>query len=489
MKKLTILSILFIIFVFTLPAQVFATTSAGVKPSSFIYFFDTAFENVGLFFTFGSENKAKKALEHADERLAEAEESANENNTKAVERAMTGYKEEISLATEKSKGLKDEKKAEELLNVVSENTAKHQEVLKGVLEKVPDGAKEAIIKAIEVSKNGQEEAMKQVAELKGEIERLKKEVEELKKESNNSKETEVEKLKKEVEELKKKQSTTQPTSKQPAPTVQSLQTEKKIEEKSKTITLPNGAVVEMDNNGNITRTIKEAPINTTSLLLNNSTLNNPVSSIKNPEYRFKILSFEPIYADIDYETPPNRALNHYKIEMQFNDENNVADSIDGNLKIFLDNKLFQGTSNTNLGEYPLSNLLIFDNFKETETKLSNSFIFKYTLSRFPKNQNELDNYFLTAIYKDQRYRIPIGKYFNFEHIIECDQLVSDFYNDDAIKKFSSFYTRETELNGLIKEYLNLAKEKQCYKSLRYQKMRYCFNDLPFQKVFSQCIGE
>ena len=183
MKKLTTLSILLISLAFVTPIQVSAATNAGVKPGSFFYFFDTTFENISLFFTFGSENKARKALEYADERLAEAEESANENNPKAIERAMLGYKEEISLATEKSKELKDQNKAEELLNVVSENTAKHQEVLASVLEKVPEEAKQAILNAIEVSKKGQEEAVKQIAELKNEIEKLKKEVAELKTEN------------------------------------------------------------------------------------------------------------------------------------------------------------------------------------------------------------------------------------------------------------------------------------------------------------------
>ena len=232
--------------------------SAGVKPGNFFYFFDIAFENVGLFFTFNPEKKAQKALEHADERLAEAEESANENDPKSVEKAMTGYEEDISLATEKSKELKDEKKAEELLNIVSENTAKHQEVLRSVLEKVPEEAKQAILKAIEVSKKGQEEATRQIAELKGEIEQLKKEVEELKKETNDQQADEVEKLKKEVEALKK-QNTTQPAPKQPTPITQNLQVEKKSEEKPKTVTLPNDAIVEMDASGNIIRTIKEAP--------------------------------------------------------------------------------------------------------------------------------------------------------------------------------------------------------------------------------------
>jgi len=70
--------------------------------------------------------------------------------------------------------------------------------LRGVLDKVPDEAKEAILKAIEISKKGQEEAIKQIAELKSEVEKLKKEVEELK--AKNEAQTKA------TEEIKKQKS-------------------------------------------------------------------------------------------------------------------------------------------------------------------------------------------------------------------------------------------------------------------------------------------
>ncbi len=252
MNKFLTLSLVALMFVLPPPVSAATETSAGIKPGQFLYFFDTTFEKVGLFFTFGSENKAKKALEYADERLAEAEESANENNPKAVEKAMAGYKEEISLATEKSKGLKDQNKAEELLNIVSENTSKHQEVLANVLEKVPEEAKQAIRNAIEISKRGQEEAVKQITELKGEIEQLRQELAELK--IKNEAQT------KNVS-APDKPSTPPVSGTTKTITPQQSQTPTRAEEikSTKIITLPNGAVVEMDANGNVVRTIKEAP--------------------------------------------------------------------------------------------------------------------------------------------------------------------------------------------------------------------------------------
>lgn len=68
--KVALIIILAVVLISPVPAS--ATTNAGVKPGSFFYFFDTTFEKVGLFFTFNSEKKARKALEYADERLAEA---------------------------------------------------------------------------------------------------------------------------------------------------------------------------------------------------------------------------------------------------------------------------------------------------------------------------------------------------------------------------------------------------------------------------------
>src|SRR3990167_2636059 len=168
MKKLTTLSILLISLAFVVPSQASAATSAGVTPGSFFYFFDTTFENIGLFFTFNPDQKAKKALAYADERLDEIEAVAEEKNPDGVKTAIANYESNIALATEKSKEIKDKGQAETLFNSIADNTAKNQEVLAAVLIKVPDEAKEAVTRAIEVSRKGQEEATKQIAELKGE---------------------------------------------------------------------------------------------------------------------------------------------------------------------------------------------------------------------------------------------------------------------------------------------------------------------------------
>ena len=199
MKKSAIaISFLVLMAIFASPVSASAAAKAGIKPGSFFYFFDTAFEKIGLFFTFNPEKKAQKAMEYAEEKLAEAEAAANENKPEAVATAMANYQNDVSFATNESKTIEDKIKAENLLSIIADNTSKHQEVLAEVLNKVPDEAKEAIIKAIEVSKKGQEEAMKQIAELKGEVEQLKQAVAELKAKDENQTKT--------IEELGKQKS-------------------------------------------------------------------------------------------------------------------------------------------------------------------------------------------------------------------------------------------------------------------------------------------
>mgnify|MGYP001619536066 CR=1 FL=1 len=137
-------------------------------------------------------------------------------------------------------------------------------MLAAVLIKVPDEAKEAITRAIEASRKGQEEAIRQITELKKEVSELKQELENLKgelkdkeeepKTSGDKKDEQtkaIDKLKTEIESLKKKVS---------EPKQQETKAEEKKEQpKNSIVNLPSGAVVEMGANGNIIRTIKEAP--------------------------------------------------------------------------------------------------------------------------------------------------------------------------------------------------------------------------------------
>ena len=195
-----------LVIILTMPYFVYAAPSAGIKPTNLFYFLDIALEKISLFFIFNPERKAQKALVYAEERLIEVEAIAAENKPKAVATAMANYQANVSLATAESKDIKDKEKSQILLSTIADNTSKHQEVLAEVYNKVPDEAKKAIEKAIEVSAKSHEEALKEIQGLKKTVEELQKDIESLKQKGQSDQSKEIEVLRKEVETLKSRQS-------------------------------------------------------------------------------------------------------------------------------------------------------------------------------------------------------------------------------------------------------------------------------------------
>src|SRR3989344_4807264 len=236
-----------------MPVSALAQTEAVAKPGTFFYLVDTTFEKVGLFFTFNSEKKARKALVYADKRLAEIEAIDETGKPDVLKSLIANYENNIALAVKKSKDITDKEKAEELFTSIAENTSKNQEVLSAVLIKVPEEAKEAIAQAIEASKKNQEEALQQITELKKEVSVLKEEVQKLKEEleaKNEAQKTAAQKKdededsdedKKEIEELKKDIEKLEKEIKQPE--IKETKTEAVG---NNTVTPPNGSVVEMN---------------------------------------------------------------------------------------------------------------------------------------------------------------------------------------------------------------------------------------------------
>ncbi len=245
MKKFFISSIFLLTLAFIILTPALAQTDTGPTPGSFWYGITTTFENANLFFTFSSEKKAKKALSYADRRLTQAKVAAESENTKAVKIALADYEVKIALASKLSRKIKDDERAEKLLTSIADNTSKHQEVLSEVLERVSEETREAIIRAIEVSGRGQKEATQHIAELKGEIEQLRQEMADLQAREKESEERAAEQ-----------------SDKQPSPPIIPLSETFQPQTSIKTtsiITLPSGAIVEIDAGGKIIRTIQEAP--------------------------------------------------------------------------------------------------------------------------------------------------------------------------------------------------------------------------------------
>ncbi|MBA7493662.1 Foldase protein PrsA [subsurface metagenome] len=172
MKKIILLTtLLFLIFSFgtEVLAQEVELSDPGLTPDSPFYFLDTLGERIGMFFTFGAEKKAEKAIKYAEEKLAEVMAMVEKNQTEALEKANKNYQGFLGLANIKIQEAKEKgKDIEELAVLITEKTLKHHGVLIKVFEKVPEQAKETIQKAIEVSRKGSEEAVKAVTGAKKE---------------------------------------------------------------------------------------------------------------------------------------------------------------------------------------------------------------------------------------------------------------------------------------------------------------------------------
>ena len=96
---------------------------AGVTPDSPFYGLERAMERIRVAFTAGKANKAKLKIKYAEERLAEAEEMADEDNVEAAEEAQEAHDEELAEAEELVNELEtngDEESAETALEEVTE---------------------------------------------------------------------------------------------------------------------------------------------------------------------------------------------------------------------------------------------------------------------------------------------------------------------------------------------------------------------------------
>lgn len=183
MKKLAIpLISFFLMFSFAF-AQADLGVSAGLTPKSAIYFLDTLGEWLSLKLTFNPVKKVEKKIEYATERLAELKtlEDEGELDKNNADSLKDKYKKLTEDAQSDSEKLKSEgKDVSGLVQKMEELTARHTAVLEKVLEKVPEQARDAIEKALEVSKRGHEQAMealqKEVGEGKIKKEELREEV-------------------------------------------------------------------------------------------------------------------------------------------------------------------------------------------------------------------------------------------------------------------------------------------------------------------------
>ena len=156
-----------VMFLFAGVAQAQTTNDLpepGLLPNSSFYFLKSLSEDIGTFFTFGDVARAERFLNLSEKRLAEANALVAKGKTEIAEKAIGRYQEHLNSALTKAEEAKAKGlDAEEVLAKVAEATLKHQAVLADVYERVPEQAKSAIQRAMQVGMAGHEEALKAVS--------------------------------------------------------------------------------------------------------------------------------------------------------------------------------------------------------------------------------------------------------------------------------------------------------------------------------------
>lgn len=140
----------------------------GLTPDSPFYFLDKWGKNIGMFFTFGNEAKAKKALKYAEERLAEARVMAEKNQVREMERAADDYEGFMAMVNQRLEAAAQQGLSDNISERVALAIAKHLDVLDRVKDRVPEQAKQALTRARTASQNGQINALRALAKEKAE---------------------------------------------------------------------------------------------------------------------------------------------------------------------------------------------------------------------------------------------------------------------------------------------------------------------------------
>lgn len=140
-------------------AQTSDRVDPGMLPDHPMYFIKSMSESIGTFFTFGEVNKAERALQLAEKRLAEARALAADGKPEEAAKAVERYQAQLDRALTRAKQAQaNGDDADEVLTDVSEATPRHQAVLAEVYEKVPEQARPGIQRAMEASRRGHAQA-------------------------------------------------------------------------------------------------------------------------------------------------------------------------------------------------------------------------------------------------------------------------------------------------------------------------------------------
>jgi len=128
-----------------------------------IYNLKSIIEEYKISFTGDSLEKGKGFVYLADKKIEEANTFLNQNRYNFVIRAVNLYQKYMNKANQLLEDTYEDnergKDKEEVIKIVEEATSKHLEVLGEVYQEVPQEAKDAILKAMEVSQKGNQSAL------------------------------------------------------------------------------------------------------------------------------------------------------------------------------------------------------------------------------------------------------------------------------------------------------------------------------------------
>lgn len=140
----------------------------GLLPDSPFYFFDKFGKSIGLFFTFGDEAKARKALDYAGERLAEARAMKARNKLREMDQAAEGYEGFMERVRTRLEATVVAGASDNISERVALATSRHFNVLDDLAEGLPEEAAGAVNRARTASMNGQENALRALVRTRAE---------------------------------------------------------------------------------------------------------------------------------------------------------------------------------------------------------------------------------------------------------------------------------------------------------------------------------
>jgi putative hemolysin len=124
-------------------------TSPTLLPNSPFYFLKDFGREVQMFFTFDPVRKAELRMDFVNQKLAEAQKTAENNpdNENAVNKALENYNKEVEKLTNYASVLKKGSESNDnLLNKITENNFLHQEILENIEKKIENKEKVQQIK-------------------------------------------------------------------------------------------------------------------------------------------------------------------------------------------------------------------------------------------------------------------------------------------------------------------------------------------------------